>query len=254
MKWTEADISYLKKYYGKKLVVDMTRDLSRSAATITKKASVLKLKSKLPNKFNKKSCDDNYFAGSSLQSCYWAGFLAADGCIIQSGNHKVLFLGLSVKDENHIKLFCRHINFSGSVYKNKNYRTIKISSDKLCSDLQNKFNLTPRKTKTLKPPKLTGQKALAFIIGYIDGDGSIFTTKTNHIGFNVVGTAAMMNWIRNTLNRQLAADIKTVYKEGSLCKIMLSKNKCLRVLKKLDKVKVSKLSRKWEKLGGICAK
>ena len=144
----------------------------------------------------KYSCNENYFAEKSLQACYWAGFIAADGWISEKKVTRKNKLGikLSIKDENHLIQFKDDIQYSGVIYKdlfkaafiaentkiteNKERVSLEITSQKICDDLENIFNVHPRKSLTHEPPVgLIKEQELAFIIGYLDGDGWIGIIK-----------------------------------------------------------------------------
>lgn len=113
-------------------------------------------------------------------AAYWAGFIAADGCITRTNKYKILKINLSDKDEDHLKLFKKHTKYTGKIYKyannHNNFKTsIHISDKKFIQHIEDKFNIHPRKTFNLKPPKLiTKKEQIAYMIGYIDGDGTIY--------------------------------------------------------------------------------
>jgi hypothetical protein len=128
----------------------------------------------------RKSCgcvsgDENFFSVPNILNSYWAGFIAADGCIRGYHDH-YLSLGLSKKDISHLEKFKRDLRLSNkiTIYDKHNSCITGLSSNKICDDLKNNFNITPRKSKTLKPPNIKNKtNILSFIAGYIDGDGSV---------------------------------------------------------------------------------
>ena len=58
--------------------------------------------------------NDDFFNNPNILNCYWAGFIAADGCIGRRNNN-VLSIGLSSKDKQHLETFKNNINFSGPI-------------------------------------------------------------------------------------------------------------------------------------------
>ena len=53
----------------------------------------------------KYNVNDNFFEKTDVLNCYWAGFIAADGCIIEGKKQNQLSIGLAKKDFNHLNLF-----------------------------------------------------------------------------------------------------------------------------------------------------
>src|SRR5713101_6595045 len=103
------------------------------------------------------SCDENFFSKSNEQSFYWAGFLAADGCVRKaSSNSRLLVLSVAKKDLQHIKLFKKQIKSKSpiiiTVYDNTIACRIAITSNTIFDDLA-KFNIVPRKTLKYTFPK-----------------------------------------------------------------------------------------------------
>ena len=74
----------------------------------------------------------------------------------------------------------------------------KGNSNEMVYDLINK-GVVPRKSLILEPPKIKEEFYLPYILGYFDGDGSIFQTKNKEFGINFVGTKETLEWIKRTL-------------------------------------------------------
>jgi len=154
-------------------------------------------------KFN---INDSFFKYLSPLNCYWAGFIAADGCII---NNK-LILALSTKDLNHLEKFkndtCSNHNIGIYIKKNNNltrmseYCKLTIYSTNIVNDLNLNFNIFNRKTLTLKPPPIINSELIDYYIkGYIDGDGCIskyILKKDNkeNLTINITGTEFLLKW------------------------------------------------------------
>lgn len=154
-----------------------------------------------------------FFSAYSKLSCYWAGFIAADGCI-SSRKNGIRFLTISLKkeDEEHLKYFIQHIDGNNlkivnRTVKNKNgifpYVSVILYSDKICDDLQNNFNIYKNKTKNLEFPVKVPKKFLVdFIRGFIDGDGCLSITsdkRTVVIRLSYVGRKTFINMCANAL-------------------------------------------------------
>lgn len=158
----------------------------------------------------KYNVNDNFFETPNMVNCYYAGFIAADGCVRKYSGKFVesytLSFGLSAKDKDFLDNFLNAINYEGKIRKYENngrkYVGVEIKSNKICEDLRNIFNITERKTHTLCPPNLSDKDLIdAFICGYIDGDGAVYFSKNKDkqkkVGISIVGTDKMLSWIIN---------------------------------------------------------
>lgn len=228
----------------------------------------------------KYTCNENYFSEKSLQACYWAGFIAADGCISDTSlGQNYLSIGLSIKDENHLVNFQNHIKYDGVISKyllkslfignskkmteSKGRVTLVISSQKLCNDLGIIFNIHPRKSLIHEHPiGLTFEQELAFIIGYIDGDGSIGILKNRVNTYNgyienykyaitlqACGTYNFLNWVISTLKKLT----ETIYngkpreiKNNKISHFQTQGKFAYEVLFALNAMDIYKLDRKWD--------
>jgi transposase len=168
-------------------------------------------------------CDHNFFSKNTESSFYWAGFIAADGCLKSRGNSRILQIGLSVKDLNHLEKFKDIINAENPInqylVKNSNRNpkwkdTIKcelaIYSDQICKDLY-RFNIVPAKTHKYTMPNWMINHPLRhhFLRGYFDGDGSFYShlredRNTPQYYFNLRGTKKFLNEYRNILKKDVS--------------------------------------------------
>lgn len=141
--------------------------------------------------------NDNFFTVVDQCNSYWAGFIAADGNI--SKDYKLLSFGLAAKDKIILENFIKDTNSENVIreYKSnsKDCVALQITSEQFCKDLFINFNITPNKSLTLSPPEnLTNELKDAFIIGYIDGDGSIGlykSKKQKSLQISILGTLQM---------------------------------------------------------------
>lgn len=130
--------------------------------------------------------DLNYFASiNSEDKAYWLGFIFADGSICISDksckSYNRLTIGLSVKDEDHLKKFAETIKmptdkiihvFPQHSYSGSEMVYLHCNSVKMAADLI-KLNCIPRKTIHSEFPPIEGKYIRHFIRGYFDGDGCI---------------------------------------------------------------------------------
>lgn len=62
-------------------------------------------------------------------------------------------------------------------------------------------NITPRKSLTMGIPNIPKEFYYSFILGYFDGDGSIFKIKSSQeYGINIIGSFDFITWVNNLLN------------------------------------------------------
>lgn len=121
----------------------------------------------------------------SVLSYYWMGFIMADGHITKRGQ---LSISLSAKDRTHLEKLSGLLNINLRDYKMRNshdhsvrdYCRISCLDTHYGVKLMQKFNLNG-KPKTLNPPTKLDfsdpKYLLAFLIGFVDGDGSMEKTK-----------------------------------------------------------------------------
>jgi len=152
------------------------------------------------------------------ESFYWAGFIAADGCVMEKGRSYpfVFKVSLSNKDILHIHklkdfLKCTNpIKILTTNHSDKQYCELIVYSKYLCFSLA-RFGITPRKSLTYNIPQKIVNHALFkhFIRGYIDGDGSpgfgkSYNDKSKQFGTNIRGTINCLTSINNILTNELS--------------------------------------------------
>lgn len=172
-------------------------------------------------KFERKfHINDNYFSIPSEENSYWAGFIAADGCIM--GNK--LSISLSSKDSDQLELFRKHTCCESSIrfYKNntgKEYCNLSTYSSKVVNDLDNNFNITERKTFTLEPPNISKEDHIDYYIkGYIDGDGCVSLCNLKrglNINIQITGTKCLLEWINKRFSQILGREAKSLRKRNN---------------------------------------
>ena len=159
----------------------------------------------------------NFFKDENEKSLYWAGFIAADGCVQQRKNSESYLLSLSLASKNHkhIEKFTNDIQFNGPINKSmvKNSKRnpkwndtekskIKITSKEIFDDLS-KYNIVPRKSLIYTFPEhlITHPLVNHFMRGYFDGDGSWYLQK-NQLYFSLRGTPEFLTIYRTILERE----------------------------------------------------
>lgn len=133
--------------------------------------------------FSKKKKLNEHFFSSNTKACYyWAGFLAADGYIEADRNR--IGLGLQKQDYEHLVKFKTAVESTHDIcpFMNNSAYRIRFNSEIMVKDLNNRFNITPRKTFSYILPEFEDQYlALEFMRGYIEGDGHIELTASKKL-------------------------------------------------------------------------
>lgn len=204
------------------------------------------------------SFDTAYFSEPTIHNSYWAGFIAADGCLTRDGGLKI---ALSIRDREHLEKLRSELSFAGPIRNGLTttpsgrevmYSCLVVWSKNVLLDLKRNFNLVERKTLTLLPPyRLSEPLAEAFIVGLIDGDGSIHTFNYSRptLRIDVTGTLPVVSWVRDRFQRWCGAERRMPQMRehygGTLHSLRLQGRNAEQVANRLLAVDVPKLYRKW---------
>lgn len=200
------------------------------------------------------SLNENAFNKCSLESCYWAGYIASDGCIKYSKRniHGQLSFHINKRDEGQLILLKKFLGANNPIYHYSD-NSIELSINKIKNiafDLKKQFNITQRKSLTLIPPNIFGKNALAFIIGYLDGDGCI-TSNGDKLAVNFRGTKKILYWIKKHFDNLYIGKhycvANPVFSSG-YWSYTVSRGRARRILNILKKIHVPKMNRKWNKI------
>lgn len=208
----------------------------------------------------------------NLEACYWAGFLAADGCIIERAGGFSLRVELQGSDKNVLINFLRFLECGSVIFNSQktsphsgkinSYSSIQVHArqdDSLILDLINKFNVTPRKTKTLQPPNLkTTEQKMSFIAGFFDGDGCIrLNEKKGYFAPSIAvtcGSKIFLEWIlgetesllENSYLRRVTQKKINQDRKGnntfSICGMS-----CAAFIDYIRQLPIPRMTRKWDK-------
>lgn len=210
MKFTKTEEEFIRTNFQNKSASEIGELLGRSESSIENKKHRMGLKTGPRRTYE---LDENYFSNINLESCYWAGFIAADGCVREGLYH--ITITLAKKDEDHLRKLINQIQYSGSIkhrtfkvknnpaFKKKEYAAVNLTicSKVIYNDLIQNFNLHPRKSLTLTRPNLIGDEALAFIKGLIDGDGCIGRSKKGRLSIGFDGSEDIVKWVAETFDK-----------------------------------------------------
>jgi hypothetical protein len=150
------------------------------------------------------------FAIATVDSCYWGGFLAADGFVLSGRNG--VGTELASIDAEHLKALCRFVGRDETLLfrqRHQNERMLEFASvalisSQLMDDLARNFGIVPRKSLVIRPPELPHTLRRHFIRGYFDGDGCVSWHK-GHRSIRLCfasGSELFLEWIRNTIREE----------------------------------------------------
>lgn len=151
---------------------------------------------------------DKFHDIDSSEKAYWLGFIAADGCNYEREKNASIVINIHQQDIDHLKKFKDFMNTNAEIHtfiqnagfsNNTPMCKITLNSKEMSHDLSDK-GVVPRKSLILEPPKIDEKYFLPFILGYFDGDGSVYQLQNKEFGISIVGTKEILLWINNILN------------------------------------------------------
>jgi hypothetical protein len=175
----------------------------------------------------KYSCNHRFFSNDTPESFYWAGFLAADGFVRDSGGTQFAGLTIAVKDRVHLEKFVKEVRYTGiiedAVWHQKDFGvSVRICSRDMFSDLS-RFNIIPRKTLVYTFPKWIISHNLVnhFMRGYFDGDGSVYfinvAGKTKQCNFEILGTEDFVRTYSDIMHEKCDIALRVYKKKNIWC-------------------------------------
>lgn len=221
---------------------------------------IKKYLSKETNFSNRKyKLNESYFENiDSPEKAYWLGFIAADGCIYQTGSgSKVLSFNINSRDKNHLEKFLQAIKstakikiISGSGFgEMTEIASLQINSKKIVEDL-NKFGIIQKKSLILDKPNIEEKYLFDWIRGYFDGDGSITVELPNgNSQINFLGTKEILTFIQETLRPEKINKLQSnCLNKNSFSLTYGGKQLIIQLLNKFYKNPTIYLERKYEKV------
>lgn len=267
--WSDDEIAILKESVNKNLSFDQISKLfnGRTRSSIQHKANKLKLTNNYRNKTYCK--DETFWETPNVLNSYWAGFFTADGCLLKNStsDNYGFVISLCSRDLAHLEQLKNDVKFSGEIktYQRKNYKkeTLKgvstlgiFSIRKWMQDLEKNFGIRPDKTKRFVPPNLGNLKLeLAFLKGYVNGDGWIIRNKCGKMTIGTVSSNLnILSWIHEKL-LSLTRPYTQTYFQKRESTIKTSTKKCFYftidgfkaalIFEILSKINTPILERKW---------
>jgi hypothetical protein len=257
-RWSSSDDDRLRQLYGNCSQTELcTAFPSRTWEAIKHRAWRLKVNRLEHQRITRIKGNPSKLLDQSVTSCYWIGFLLADG---HFPHRNAIRLNVGIKDEQHLLTFARYIDHVGTIHrfpkgKKGGPNVLVCIQDALhVRKLCDRFDIC--QTKTTHPPStdvleaLSDDQFLSLLIGFIDGDGHIYAYPYG--GSNIVvkchgswlkmlsAFAARVNRLSNN-NAPLARLNKLGY-----ANLRISRQSSQRLLKQtIKRLNLPALVRKW---------
>lgn len=232
--------------------------LRRDTSKLSRNSFLMGNKCSVKYSYNKK-----YFDSITNESCYWAGFIAADGYIRTKPQQMSVIVVLSEKDKNQLYKFSEAVAFTGKIleYKSGPYRSAFLGfhgASEIIEGLKNNFNVTHNKSKYLPPPNLIEEShIISYMVGFIDGDGCIDTYKSGKYNYLRLGLicscSEILEWFKYWFDlwshtNRLNPAVVTKGRSGNWYNYGVGGSRAEAVLQKLNSIELPRMERKWERL------
>ena len=192
----------------------------------------------------------------NAEKAYWLGFIAADGCVYVREKNATVKICLKYDDVHHLeklKTFMdANVNIAevfqttgfASVDKPAKMAIIAFNSKEMAQDCIN-CGVVQNKSHLLEKPNIKEEYYLPYILGYFDGDGSIYETSNGEFGINIIGTRKNIEWINEIL--QVSQKLEKRHEDKETYHIRCGgTNKPYSIMKKLYDSCPVHLDRKYE--------
>ncbi len=270
--WTVEEDQILKENYGRvdpwtlsQLLPNHGRSSTRSRAYYLRNQGDSGIADKQEHR--KYDVNFDFFDIIGVGQCAFAGLLASDGCV----HPKKEKIQVTSKDTPYLEEWARYVGYTGVVHtynvpkESKGNGTTSLlliyGVPKWLYVLKKIFSVTPRKSLTLTPPIISSREnVLAFMLGYIDGDGSIMYKKSLNKQVNKVyshwcvafcGTQAMCYWFKAQCDKLYPPkkDYKGVEpnRDTNVWQYRIHGKRAVLLLNDLLEIPVPHLTRKWRK-------
>lgn len=200
-------------YKNGKTIQQLADNMNVSYAFIAKK---LTGRARRAGPSRKIKINDFSFAKLTPESCYWAGFIAADGNV--QGNSVIIHL--QKKDVGHLKKFANFLNTTAKIWEKDESCGISFRSNLIVKDLKERFNIIPNKSLVLCPPNINNSELIYnYIRGYFDGDGCFsYGARSKQMSFEIYsGSKNILEWILKNLKNLNVSQKVNVYKKQKNC-------------------------------------
>lgn len=188
---------------------------------------------------NKKyTYNENCFNQLNEQSCYFLGYLFADGCLLDK-TFKCVKLTLALEDINILEKFKLFLGTNAPILtyrSNKGFynSTVRINNIKIYNKLK-ELKLEPRKSLILKFPDYLPDEMLShFMRGFFDGDGCICLKNGKifkYLHLNLVSSYDFLFKYREILEKKCSINRRKIIKRDNIYLLDITRKRDLLKIK-----------------------
>lgn len=191
--------SYICEMYGRKTAHQISNELSCSVSFVRK---IWEENGLCGTKSTVYSYKENYFEKiDTPEKAYWLGFIASDGCLYRREGHQgMISLSVNEKDVEILDNFKKELDTAKPISistdkrrPNTKMASLQITGDKIFNDILS-LGIGVRKTFDMELDKIfeniPKKFIFDFILGYFDGDGSIYIPQERKISESHICIAA----------------------------------------------------------------
>lgn len=256
--WTLDKDNLLKEMYGRESRAVISDKLSVNYSSIKSRASFLGLKGNRSlviskarrGKGLKYYHDVNFFDKKNNISLYWAGFIAANGCIQKKKNS--VSIKLREDDLQHLEKFQDVACHTGVIHKIKSKQVLFTihGAHRWLEKLEEYYNIVATKSLILQPPNnLSDSEALCYIVGYMDGEGCLSSKEiSSDYCLQITGSERMLLWVKSLFDKwcpPFYGRIANVNKRRKMFCYVIKGVRAKHLLEKLLSVNLPRLERNW---------
>ncbi len=174
-----------------------------------------KNQSELIQKSRKWFFDEQFFLSETPETAYFMGFCLADGSLYKPTKSKYYrwYIGIHHKDKVLLEQFCKWLNLPTDHIKRYGSKSIISLMGKFFDRDFSKWGMVQNKTYNPIIPDIKKEFIRHFLIGLIDGDGSISFGKKTGYKFNLVCNKIITKWFENSI-RELGYVGKLTYEDN----------------------------------------
>ena len=154
--------------------------------------------------YRKYKIDEDFLLKESPEKYYFLGYFLADGHLSKESN-QIIFEGKDIDIFNYLKKILKSEHPIKCRKRDTNCY-IQFSSKKLLMDLVKKYNIRSNKAHNITMPIIPKKYFAEFLLGFIDGDGSIYLTKGKYVNLDLASMSnQFLKSIRNKIKELIGA-------------------------------------------------
>lgn len=205
--WKDADV-IIDRYVSGENIPAISKSYGLSADPIIRILKKNSIRIRPRAEYRIHELNENYFETvDSHEKAQILGFLYADGCVAENAGSYRLSIIINEKDVKYLERIKTAFGYSGPIrrfraQKKYNHVALVVHSRKLCEDLI-RLGCMPRKTFKVKfptPEQVPEEFVNSFVLGFFEGDGSIWSSKRRPINIDFIGRRNMMKAIKDRWN------------------------------------------------------